>query len=131
MRGLPKEYDTLREILEAGEIKLSLDSVQPKLMQREQTIKLQAETKTAQAEVEGEAQAAAFEAWKHRQHESSREHKRGTVDQRACYCCGESGHIKAHCKHRDAECKSCGKVMCMVSETKITRPCTKRGICLW
>jgi hypothetical protein len=85
MRRLPKEYDTLREILEAGEMELSLDSVQPKLMQREQTIKLQAETKTAQSEVEGEAQAAAFAAWKHRQHESSREHKRGSVDQRACY----------------------------------------------
>jgi hypothetical protein len=109
MRGLPKEYDTLREILEAGEMELSLDNVQPKLMQRERTITLQAETKTAEAEVEGEVSAAAFAAWKHKQHESSREHKRGSVDQRACYCCGESGHIKAHCKHRDAECESCGK----------------------
>jgi hypothetical protein len=41
----------LREILEAGEMELSLDTVQPKLMQREQTIKLKAESKTAHAEV--------------------------------------------------------------------------------
>jgi hypothetical protein len=40
LRGLPKEYNTLREILEEGEMELSLDTVQPKLMQRKQMIKL-------------------------------------------------------------------------------------------
>jgi hypothetical protein len=53
---LPKEYDTLREILEAGQMELSLDTVQPKLMQREQTLKLQAESKTPQVDSGDEEQ---------------------------------------------------------------------------
>jgi hypothetical protein len=41
--GLPEEYATLVEILKMGEMELNLDVIQPKLMQREQRLKLQAE----------------------------------------------------------------------------------------
>ena len=107
LRGLPKGYETLKEILEAGELQLSLDNVQPKLMQREQTLKLQAESKTLPAENAEESQGTAFVA-KQRYLGSSREH-RGSSDARSCFGCGETGHIKAHCRHRDAECENCGK----------------------
>jgi hypothetical protein len=114
LRGLPKEYDTLREILEAGEMELSLDTVQPKLMQREQTIKLKAESKTAHAEVAEEGQAAAFMA-KQRYWGSSGAGKgssrelRANSDTRSCYGCGETGHIKLNCRFRKADCENCGR----------------------
>lgn len=47
MKGLPKEYNTLRKIFEAGEMEMSLDTVEPKLVQRKQPLKLHAESKTA------------------------------------------------------------------------------------
>jgi hypothetical protein len=104
----------LREILEAGEMELSLDTVQPKLMQREQTIKLKAESKTAHAEVVEEGQAAAFLA-KQRYwgssgagKESSRE-LRANSDTRSCYGCGETGHIKLNCRFRHADRENCGR----------------------
>jgi hypothetical protein len=37
LQGLPKEYATLVEILKLGETTLSLDVIQPKLMQRKQS----------------------------------------------------------------------------------------------
>jgi hypothetical protein len=43
-------------------MELSLDTVQPKVMQQEQTIKLKAKSKTAHAKVAEEGQATAFMA---------------------------------------------------------------------
>jgi hypothetical protein len=39
LNGLPKEYATLVEYLELSEMELTLDMIQPKLMQREQKLK--------------------------------------------------------------------------------------------
>ena len=43
LEGLPEGYATLVEVLELGETMLTLDVIQPKLMQREQKLKLRAE----------------------------------------------------------------------------------------
>jgi hypothetical protein len=114
LRGLPKGYETLREILEAGKIELSLDTVQPKLMLQEQTLKLQAESKPAEMESAKDGQAAAFMA-KRRYHGSSGAGKgsstelRASSELRSCYECGEIGHIKLNCRFCNADYENCGK----------------------
>jgi hypothetical protein len=60
LRGLPKGYETLREILEADHFELRLDTIQPKLMQREETLRLQSENRGVLVD---EAQTAAFFAF--------------------------------------------------------------------
>jgi hypothetical protein len=57
LNALPVEYATPVEILEMGETELNLDAIQPKLMQREQKLKLQAEIGAAEEELaDSEAQ---------------------------------------------------------------------------
>src|SRR3569833_4452159 len=127
LRGLPKGYETLREILEAGDDELSLDTVQPKLMQREQA--LQARSKAPQAE-NGDVELASAYVAKQRSYPSSgnsrgssnelgrsSEVRGGSSNPPTCYCCGNTGHKKASCRLRDAECRKCGRkghmeVMC-------------------
>jgi hypothetical protein len=65
LNGLPEEYATLVEILEMGETELNCDVIQPKLMQREQKLKLQGEIGAADEELEdsrAEGAAAAYAA---------------------------------------------------------------------
>ncbi|GAQ91869.1 hypothetical protein KFL_008720040 [Klebsormidium nitens] len=93
---------------------MSLDMAQPKLMQREQ--RLQGESKPPPAESADVGQASAFVA-KHMHYGSSRGSKGSSrehggsseSDSRSCYRCGETGHIKMNCKHRNADCENCGK----------------------
>jgi hypothetical protein len=83
-------------------------------MQREQTIKLKAESKIEHAEVAEEGQAAAFMA-KQRYWGSSGAGKgssrelRANSDTRSCYGCGETGHIKLNCRFCNADCENCGR----------------------
>jgi DnaJ-domain-containing protein 1 len=108
LRGLPKGYETLREILEAGDFELSLDTIQPKLMQRERTLRLQSENRGVLVD---EAQTAAFAA-RARSNKGSEESfdspgegrwgssgfRSSGFERRTCYACGEVGHIKANCR---------------------------------
>jgi hypothetical protein len=108
LRGLPKGYGTLRKILKAGDFELSLDTIQLKLMQREQTLRLQSENRGVLVD---EAQMAAFAA-RARSNKgpedsfgSSGERRWGSsgfrsssFESRTCYACGEVGHIKANCR---------------------------------
>jgi hypothetical protein len=102
LRGLPKGFETLREILEAGDFELNLDTIQPKLMQREQTFRLQSKNSGVLVD---EAQAAAFAA-RARSNKGSEESfgspgerrwgssgfKSSGLKRRTCYACGEVGH---------------------------------------
>jgi hypothetical protein len=102
LNGLPKEYATLVEFLELGDSDLSLDEIQPKLMQREQKLKLQ-----GGEDVNGEKDTAtAYVA--QREKSGERDFRRGT-DTRTCYACGEMGHVKAVCRKRNVECYNCGE----------------------
>jgi hypothetical protein len=110
---------TLREILKAGDFELSLDTIQPKLMQREQTFRLQSEKRRVLVD---EAQTAAFAA-RARSKKGSEESygspgerrwgssgfKSSGFERRTCYACGEVGHIKANCRFQNAECHGYGK----------------------
>jgi hypothetical protein len=129
---LAKEYATLVEILEMGETELDLDAIQPKLMQREQKLKLQAEIGAAEEELEdskAQGVAAAYAAkmggsskGQGRAHLSrnelrdssdkwgkSLEFRGRSSETRTCYGCGKAGLIKADCRFRNAECENCGK----------------------
>jgi hypothetical protein len=106
---------------------LDLDAIQPKLMQREQKLKLQADIVAAEEEFEdskAQGVAAAYAAkmggsskgqgraqLRNRFNEWGRSSEfRGRCSKtRMCYGCGKAGHIKAECRFRDAECKICGK----------------------
>jgi hypothetical protein len=122
LRGLPKGYETLREILEAGDFELSLNTIQPKLMQHEQTLRLRSENRGVL--VDG-AQTVAFAA-RARSNKGSEESFRSPgerrwgssgssgfrssgIERKTCYACGEVGHIKANCRFHNAECHGCGK----------------------
>jgi hypothetical protein len=132
LNGLPEEYATLVEILEMGKTELDLDVIQPKLMQREQKLKLQAEIGAAEEELEdskAQGVAAAYavkmggsskgQGQTHLSRDelrnSSNEWKRSSEirgrssETRTCYGCGKAGHIKADCRFRNAECENCGK----------------------
>ena len=102
LNGLPSEYATLVEFLEMGESALTLDDIQPKLMQREQKLKLL----DGVDESEERDMTAAFVAQK--ENVTERNASRRT-DTRTCYACGEKGHIKADCRKRNAECYNCGE----------------------
>jgi hypothetical protein len=119
LRGLSKGYKTLREILEAGDFELSLDTIQPKLMQREQTLRLQSENR---GKLVDEAQKAAFAARARRNKGSeesfgspgerswgSSRFRSSGFERRTCYACKEVGHIKENCRFQNAECHGCGK----------------------
>jgi hypothetical protein len=121
LEGLPdREYATVVEFLELGEEELTLDVIQPKLMQREQKLKLRAEAGSVDGTLYGDG-AVAYAA-KHRGYSSS-EKGRGSSNERGrssevgggssnpptCYCCGNVGHMKAKCRLRDAEYRKCGK----------------------
>lgn len=108
LRGLPKEYATLRTIIEAGESELSLDSIQPKLMQREQELSLQREGREMQKISEEEGRTSAFVA-KFEGFERNPEAMGRKLERRVCFACGKEGHIKVNCRFRDAECHKCGK----------------------
>jgi hypothetical protein len=100
-------------------VDLSLNTVQPKLMQREQTLKLQAKSKTPQADSADEEQTLAFAcskgevSWELRCRQAcmkggSRE-LRASSDPRSCNGCGKTGHIKLNCRFRNADCENYGK----------------------
>jgi hypothetical protein len=120
LEGLPEEYATIVEFLELGEEELTLDVIQPKLMQREQKLKLRAEAGSVDGTSGGDG-AVAYAA-KHRGYSSlekgrgsSNELRRnsevggGSSNPPTCYCCGNVGHMKAKCRLRDAECRKYGK----------------------
>jgi len=102
LNGLPSEYATLVEFLELGESELSLDEIQPKLMQREQKLRLEEGVE----DVGEKDTTTAYVAQKERSAEGS--FRRGP-DTRTCYACGEMGHVKANCRKRSAECYNCGE----------------------
>ena len=128
LEGLPEEYATLVEVLELGEEELTLDVIQPKLMQREQKLKLRAEAGSLEGTPGGDG-AVAYAA-KHRGYSNSgksrgssnelgrsSEMKGGSSSPPTCYCCGNTGHKRATCRLREAECRKCGRkghmeVMC-------------------
>ncbi|GAQ93253.1 hypothetical protein KFL_013910010, partial [Klebsormidium nitens] len=66
---LPKEYATVVEFVELEEEELTLDEIQPKLMQREQKLKLRAEAGSLKGTLGGD-EAVAYAA-KHRGYSSS------------------------------------------------------------
>ena len=110
--GLPKEYATLVEILELGETALSLDVIQPKLMQREQKLKLQKELGESD-ETEPVSKATAYAAKREMfvsKGSSQEGGYRKSTDTRTCFACGGLGHVKAHCRMRNAECYNCGEI---------------------
>ncbi|GAQ80159.1 hypothetical protein KFL_000480010 [Klebsormidium nitens] len=120
LEGLPEEYATVVEFLELGEEELTLDEIQPKLMQREQKLKLRAEAGSLKGTSGGD-EAVAYVA-KHRGYSSSEkgrgssnelgrssEVRGGSSNPPTCFCCGNVGHMKAKCSLRDAECRKCGK----------------------
>jgi hypothetical protein len=108
VRGLPKEYATLRTIIEAGESELSLDSIQPKFMQQQQELSLQREGREVQKISEEEERTSAFVA-KFEGSERNPEMMGRKLERRVCFACGKEGHIKVNCRFRDAECHKCGK----------------------
>jgi hypothetical protein len=91
-----------------------LDSVQPKLRQREQTLQLQAKSKPLETESAEDGQAVAFMA-KGRYHGSSRAGKgssreiKASSEPRSCYGCAEIGHTKLNCRFCNANYENCGK----------------------
>jgi hypothetical protein len=119
LEGLPKEYATVVEFLELGGEELTVDVIQPKLMQREQKRKLR-EAGSVDGTLGGDG-AVAYAA-KHRGYSSSEkgrgnsnelgrnsEVRGGSSNPPTCYCCGNVGHMKAKCRLRNAECRKCGK----------------------
>jgi hypothetical protein len=118
LNGLPKEYATPVEYLELSETELTLDMLQPKLMQREQKLKSSGVEVEAPKEEEEESFGKAF---------AKRERYGVTVtkglsecrntggmkgeasDMRTCYAFGEKGHVRAHCGKRSAECYNYGE----------------------
>ena len=111
LQGLPREYATLVEILELGETALSLDVIQPKLMQREQKLRLEKELGSS---VEGESEKATAYVAKREPYVSKGSSQEGglrkSADTRTCFACGGLGHIRAHCRMRNAECHNCGEI---------------------
>ena len=71
LEGLPEGYATLVEVLELGETMLTLDVIQPKLMQREQKLKLRAEAEPGEGSRDGSV-VVGFVA-KHRSYNPSSE----------------------------------------------------------
>jgi hypothetical protein len=113
LRGLPSGYETLMEILESGDVELSLDTIQPKLMQREQTLKLQSENRGVLVD---EAARVGSDKGSGEIYKGPKERRWGDLgfrssasERRTCYACGQVGHIKANCRFQNAECHSCGK----------------------
>ena len=97
LQGLPSEYATLVEILETGESELTLDVIQPKLMQREQKLKLRAEAEVVEELPDGSV-GVGFMAKQRRstkEQGGSSEVRSMSSDPRACFCCGKVGHVKA------------------------------------
>jgi hypothetical protein len=132
LNGLPVEYAILVEILEMGETELDLDAIQPKLMQREQKLKLQAEMGAAEEELQDSRAEGAAAAYAVKMGGSSKgqgqahfgrdelknssndwgrssELRGRSSETRTCYGCGKAGHLRAECRFRDAECEICGK----------------------
>ncbi|GAQ87847.1 hypothetical protein KFL_003820020 [Klebsormidium nitens] len=79
LTGLPKEYSSLVEILENGEMELSLDNIQSKLVQREQKLKMEAEIESKSSEEEEEEERDTSMAFSARRwnHSNSRPAERG------------------------------------------------------
>ena len=114
LQGLPREYATLVEILELGETALSLDVIQPKLMQREQRLKLERELGNPEEKEPGSV-AMAYVAKRERYETVTKGSPqeggyRRSADTRTCYSCGGVGHVRAHCRMRNAECHNCGEI---------------------
>jgi len=102
LNGLPPEYATLVEVIESGDSNLTLDSIQPRLMQREEKMKLQdlklEERNEMLADLPPEDKASAF----------SVRNARSYSDNRTCWCCGETGHVKFNCRRKNEKCENCG-----------------------
>jgi hypothetical protein len=119
LNGLPKEYATLVEYRELSETELTLDMIQPKLMQREQKLKSLGVEVESPKEEEEESFRKAFVAKRERYGATvtkglSERGNTGGVkgeasDMRTCHACGEKGHVRAHCRKRSAECYNCGE----------------------
>ena len=114
LQGLPKEYATLVEILELGETALSLDVIQPELMQREQRSKLEKRAWEPGKKRSRGGVATAYVAKRERfetvaKGSSQEGDYSRSADMRTCYACGGVGHVGAHCRMRNAECHKCGE----------------------
>jgi hypothetical protein len=118
LNGLPKEYATLVEYLELSETELTLDMIQPKLMQREQTLKsLGVEVEVPKEEEESFEKAFVAKRERYGVNVTKGLGERGNTggvkgeasDMRTCYACGEKGHVQAHCRKQSAECYNCGE----------------------
>ena len=88
--------------------------IQPKLMQREQRLKLERELGNPEEKEPGGA-ATAYVAKRERfetvtKGSSQEGGYRRSADTRTCYACGGVGHVRAHCRMRNAECHNCGEV---------------------
>jgi hypothetical protein len=119
LNGLPKEYATLVKYVELSKTELTLDMIQPKLVQREQKLKSLGVEVEAPKEEEEETYGKAFVAKRERYRVivtkglSERGNTGGmkcvASNMRTCYACGEKGHVRAHCRKRSAECYNCGE----------------------
>jgi hypothetical protein len=118
LNGLPKEYATLVEYLQLSETDLTLDMIQPKLMQREQKLKsLGVEVEVPEGEEESFRKALVAKRERYGVTVTKRLSERRNIggvkgeasDMRTCYACGEKGHVRAHCRKRSAECYNCGE----------------------
>jgi hypothetical protein len=120
LQGLPKEYATLVKILELDQTTLSLDVIQPKLMQREQKLKLEKELGSLEG---GESEKATAYVAKREPYVSKGSSQEGgyhkSADTRTCFAYGGLGHIKAHCRMRKVESHNCGEI-------GTSKPCIRR-----
>ncbi|GAQ93578.1 hypothetical protein KFL_016730010, partial [Klebsormidium nitens] len=77
-------------------------------MQREQALKLREEERGDQEISVEEGRVSAFSAKSGGFQRSLNVMGRNT-ERRACFACGEVGHIKVNCRFQNAECHNCGK----------------------
>ena len=111
--------------------------IQPKLMQREQKLKLRAEAEMV-GDFPDESVGVGFVTKQRNYNRGSEKHPGSSKEQggssevrstssdgRACFCCGKVGHVKAMCRFRDAECPKCG--MKGHTEAVCRRPADARG----
>jgi hypothetical protein len=115
----------MRQAFEVSMLALTIDEIQPHLMQHEQTLKmgaekeLQLDTEADESEAKVYATAMAFVARYERNFGKSKgsSNQLGTsldsrgsrLETRDCEVCGRVGHVAANCRMRHAECYNCGE----------------------